>query len=393
MQFDFSLPFPRLTIKYRLYLAVLHHLWQTGKQEEALARLDFLSIMVDMVSTCEQTTDNSLRVNCWLELGRWKLMRMSTPGAQIPPVLQADVLSSFKRASSLENCGYEAWHSWALFNFRIASQNAANRMDDPTKRRHLRNHVEAAVRGFANAINHGTKQWRASVQQDLLNLISCLFNYSNLPDMTNILTEAIGTISLNAWLGVVPQLLARIHIMEPSIRAVLHPLLTRLGEKHTQALMYPLSVLLNSPLAARKQAAESLMETLRSHSRALVDEAMMVSTELIRVAILWIETLAELVDLASQYFTSENAKAMLELMIPFHEEIERGAMTKTESAFLDLFGSDLQVAHDHLKEIRHIMERTPGKGMNEEAIIQANGAFGRCTTIGTFRLTLTRCHV
>ena len=44
-----------------------------------------------------------------------------------------------------------------------------------TADRLLRNHVAAAVHGFVNAISVGTRIWSASVQQDLLNLLSCLF--------------------------------------------------------------------------------------------------------------------------------------------------------------------------------------------------------------------------
>jgi FKBP12-rapamycin complex-associated protein len=79
-----------------------------------------------------------------------------------------------------------------------------------------------------------------------------------------VINECIATVEIEAWLGVQPQLLARIHIKEPSIRSVLHPLLTQLDEKQPQALMYPLSVLLKSPVAERKSAAESLMTSMTS---------------------------------------------------------------------------------------------------------------------------------
>jgi FKBP12-rapamycin complex-associated protein len=50
--------------------------------------------------------------------------------------------------------------------------------------------------------------------------------------------------------------------------------------------MYPLLVLLKRPVVECKVAAESLMNSLKAHSNALVEEALMVSSELIRVAIL-----------------------------------------------------------------------------------------------------------
>jgi FKBP12-rapamycin complex-associated protein len=98
----------------------------------------------------------------------------------------------------------------------------------------------------------------------MLNLLTCLFKYGELSDVAKTIKSGMRIITLETWLGVLPQLLARIHIRKPSVRSVLHPLLTDLGEKHPQALMYPLSVLLKSPVAERKSAAESLMNSLQS---------------------------------------------------------------------------------------------------------------------------------
>ena len=69
-------------------------------------------------------------------------------------------------------------------------------------------------------------------------------------------------------------------------RQLLHNLLSRLGAKHPQALVYPLFVALKSPREDRKAAAEILMSSLRHSSPKLVDQALLVSQELIRVAIL-----------------------------------------------------------------------------------------------------------
>ena len=56
-----------------------------------------------------------------------------------------------------------------------------------------------------------------------------------------------------------------------------------------QALIYPLTVATKSQSATRKEAAEMILKNMREHSSALVQQAIMVSEELIRVAILWHE--------------------------------------------------------------------------------------------------------
>ncbi|GKY96129.1 hypothetical protein MPSEU_000573100 [Mayamaea pseudoterrestris] len=349
--------YDRLNVQHRLYLAYLNHLWYTGARGEAMSRLENLCDAVDLVTLCEDARDKSLCVTCWLELGEWKLSRSCTPNMPIADSTQFNVLAAFKRATTMENCGYLAWHAWALFNFRIAMQldEQDNAVADGGYRvrvdRKQRNHIIAAVKGFVNAISMGRKRESASVQQDLLNLLTCLFKYGALTDVSNALKECVGAVDLEAWLGVLPQLLARIHMKDSNIRTILHPLLVRLGQKHPQALMYPLSVLVKSPVEERKVAAESLMNTLKEHASALVEEALMVSSELIRIAILWLETWHEgLEDASRLYFVEGNVSGMLEILLPLHEKVEAGGETMLEVDFLDNYGHDLASAHMHIKD-------------------------------------------
>jgi FKBP12-rapamycin complex-associated protein len=330
-------------------------------------RLVRLSSVVDLVSHCEHVKDDSIQVACWLELGEWKLEQAASPSAVITEQLQVEVLTAYKRAISSSSCGYKAWHAWALLNFRIAQQ--ISERDDATQARRsshessrtLRNHVVAAVNGFVNAISLGTKRLSASVQQDMLNLLTCLFKYGELSEVASKINEGMGTITLETWLGVLPQLLARIHIRQPSVRSVLHPLLTKLGEKHPQALMYPLSVLLKSPVIERKTAAESLMNSLKAHSSALVDEALMVSSELIRVAILWVETWHEgLEDASRLYFGDGNVQGMLDVLLPLHEIVEHGPETIREQDFIRSFGRDLSEARAYVQEYIRLATQNEG---------------------------------
>jgi len=246
-----------------------------------------------------------------------------------------------------------------LFNFRLADQRLNDdRTSVVTKLRQLSNssatlrkHVLAAINGFVQAICLGSKRWSASVQQDLLNLLACLFWYGEIPEICSVIRAKVASIAPEAWLGVLPQLLARIHMRSTPIQTVIYPILIRLGEKHPQALMYPLSVLLKSPVKERKEAAESLMTSLRQHSQSLVDEALMVSSELIRVAILWLELWHEgLEDASRLYFGEGNVTAMLDVLFPLHEQFERGPTTMREQDFHKSFGRDLAEAYSFLKE-------------------------------------------
>jgi serine/threonine-protein kinase mTOR len=91
------------------------------------------------------------------------------------------------------------------------------------------------------------------------------------------LEKGLDLVQLDNWLGVLPQLIARIDHPDNSTRSLLHSLLSRLGEKHAQALVYPLSVAVKSPIEERRAAADSLMAALRTHSPKLIDQALLVS--------------------------------------------------------------------------------------------------------------------
>jgi len=191
--------------------------------------------------------------------------------------------------------------------------------------------------------------------------IQCLFKFGELPEVAKTINDGLGSINIEAWLGVLPQLLARIHIKSPSVKSVLHPLLVRLGAKHPQALMYPLSVLIKSPVVDRKEAAESLMNSLKAQSYALVEEALLVSSELIRVAILWLELWHEgLEDASRLYFGEGNVSGMLDVLFPLHEQFEKGPTTRREQDFKKSFGADLSQAHKYVKEYVRITTSNGG---------------------------------
>jgi FKBP12-rapamycin complex-associated protein len=117
-----------------------------------------------------------------------------------------------------------------------------------------------AVKGLMRAMSLGTRMFSSSVAQDMLCILSIWFRYCKVPDVSAALEAGLSTVHLDNWLGVLPQLIARIDYPEPNARRLLHELLGRLGVRHAQALVYPLSVALKSPKGDRKEAAEVSME-------------------------------------------------------------------------------------------------------------------------------------
>ena len=75
------------------------------------------------------------------------------------------------------------------------------------------------------------------------------------------------------------------------VRACVHKLLLRVGRKHPQALIYPLAVASHEARgqegsatveAQRGAGAVRILQAMRAHCDTLVEQALLVSTELIR---------------------------------------------------------------------------------------------------------------
>jgi FKBP12-rapamycin complex-associated protein len=88
--------------------------------------------------------------------------------------------------------------------------------------------------------------------------------------------------------------------------------------------VYSLTVASKSPSVLRKNAALAIMEKMRIHSPLLVEQALLVSQELIRVAILWHEMWHEGLEEASRlYFGDRNINGMLAQLEPLHMMLQR----------------------------------------------------------------------
>ncbi|XP_042061524.1 serine/threonine-protein kinase TOR-like [Salvia splendens] len=115
--------------------------------------------------------------------------------------------------------------------------------------------------------------------------------------------------------------------------------------------MYPLLVACKSISNLRREAAQEVVDKVRQHSGILVDEAQLVSTELIRVAILWHEMWHEGLEEASRlYFGEHNIEGMLNVLEPLHRMLEEGAArnisTIKEKAFIQAYRHELLEAYE-----------------------------------------------
>lgn len=177
-----------------------------------------------------------------------------------------DLLRFYQAATHFDKTWYKAWHAWALANFEAAAY--YERKHDTIPARFLVQHVIPAVQGFFRSIALS----KGNSLQDALRLLTLWFKYGSHQEVNNAVGEGFGGVSIDTWLQVIPQLIARIHTQSPHVRKLIHDLLGDIGKQHPQALIYPLTVASKSVNMARKKAAQSIMDKMRSHSAALVDQ-------------------------------------------------------------------------------------------------------------------------
>jgi len=284
---------------------------------------------------------------------------------------------------------YKVWHNWAVINFRLvqhykqkkqqlmdarkntnahsvsatttATMNGTNGSSSSAAAAspilaeesyqsalasldaQIRQHVIPAIRGFFKSISLAGESHSF---QDILRLLTLWFAHGMDAEVASELHVGFhgGALSIDTWLCVIPQIIARIDAPAATVRQSIFQLLCKIGLKHAQALVYPLAVVSKSSSRVRQKCALKLLNVIQTHEAQLVDQALMVSRELIRVSILWSEMWHEALEEASRLWfgPSRNFEAMMSILSPLRRMMERGASTLQEISFMHSFGRDFQ---------------------------------------------------
>eukprot|EP00004_Rigifila_ramosa_P027283 TRINITY_DN882_c0_g1_i1.p1 TRINITY_DN882_c0_g1~~TRINITY_DN882_c0_g1_i1.p1 ORF type:complete len:2377 (-),score=590.06 TRINITY_DN882_c0_g1_i1:39-6899(-) len=340
---DSSTPHPTETLPCTpVGFHYIKHIFATpGGKPEAFERLKAfvsrLNAMEPATSSLSVAEIHSLQARCRLKLGHWqRSLDEALDETSIP-----EILGYFRSATEHDGQWYKAWHSYALMNFEVASFYAKN----TGKPDQISAHVVAAIAGFFRSVALGSGG--SSGLQDTLRLLTLWFQHGATKDVEQALKEGFSSVSIDTWLEVIPQLIARIHSPVVPVRRLIHELLTSVGKEHPQALVFPLTVASKSQSDNRRTAALNIIEKMKQHSATLVEQASLVSEELIRVAILWHEMWHEGLEEASRlYFGDHNVEAMFATLKPLHDMLDKGPSTLRETSFQQAFGRDLKEAQE-----------------------------------------------
>ena len=272
------------------------------------------------------------------------------------------MLDKVREARDLASDNYAVWHTWALYNY-IQLQQAdvipINYSDDSSElrppplppsesnreRRSLRksnsfvgaslanlasnasdlsgSYVIEAIKGFTRSLSLSHDEPIVNVLQDTLRLLTLWFSYGSKSTVFEVLSTEMEKISADNWVAVLPQLIARMHVENAEIAGPLERVLVKVALSHPQAIVCPILVAHNTSDLHQRDVALRVIKELRRKHNQLVNEATMVSRELLRVAItpheLWNDGLEKA---AKHYVTDRSIESMVSILFELHESLD-----------------------------------------------------------------------
>lgn len=287
---------------------------------------------IDEVQHSQKPDLNTLLSRCYLKLGQWQESLQEVNEQSIPAIYE-----HYVKATEFDRNWYKAWHALAYMSYEAVLFH------------NVRHYTIPAIKSFFRsiALSNGNSL------QDTLRLLTLWFDNANDNEVSDAFAVGMKTVPIETWLQVIPQLIARIDTPRQNVNNLLQELLIDIGKYHPQALIYPLTVASKSTVAIRRATATKMMNSMKEHSSNLVAQALLVSDELIRVAILWHELWHEGLEEASRlYFGEKNVHGMFAILEPLHAMVARGAQSLKEMSFQQAYGRDLQQAHDWCKQFQ-----------------------------------------
>ncbi|GIQ79588.1 serine/threonine-protein kinase TOR [Kipferlia bialata] len=206
----------------------------------------------------------------------------------------------------------------------------------------------------------------------LLRLLSILFKTSQgSSSVFAVFQEWFDRTSLDLWLSVVPQIIARMDSPSPSVRALVRHLLTTVGTRHPQALVYPLTVAAKTSTENGNALATSILNDMsvgmaKGAPSSLVGQAKLVSRELIRTARLWPEIWFKGIEVAAQfYYEDTQIDKMFASLGKLFQLLQTGAQTPAEQTFVSAFEGVLKEVEHLLKN--YTLKKNPSRHLLEGA--------------------------
>ena len=251
-----------------------------------------------------------------------------------------NILKDLEFSTKYNQCNYKAWNSYALLNYKFFEYGKDTKI----------NYAVNAIEGFAKSICVG-KNNMSKILKDLLLLLNIWFKVGMDEKIDELMNEKIDNISLDSWILVIPQLLARINVTNPFIRKTLISLLKKIGLKNPRSLTYPLTVFQNSKSKIRAEAVCLVLQELKKEHEQLFKECELVVNELNRCALCLHEQWSESIEESAKlFFQSKDIKGATKILVELHQIMKTPPRTINEVHFHQAYRGELNEAYSLLKD-------------------------------------------
>ena len=290
------------------------------------------NIIDDINNDSNNKIDDKLKSNIYCYYGMWRAEKI---GNTFNENEVNNILKDLELSTKYNKDNYKAWHTYALLNYKFFE----------SEKKLYTNYAINAIEGFSKSICIGGNNI-SKILQDLLLLINIWFQIGNEEYIDKLMNEKIDIISIQCWMLVIPQLLARINISNPLIRKTLILLLKKIGLKNPRRLTYPLTVLVNSKSKSRVEAVSLILEDIKKQHQQLFKECELIINELNRCALClheqWSETIEEG---AKLFFQSKDPKGSAKILMEQHQKMKSKPETMNEIHFYQMYKGNLNAAY------------------------------------------------
>ncbi|KAJ2597973.1 phosphatidylinositol kinase- protein kinase tor1 [Coemansia sp. RSA 1721] len=255
------------------------------------------------------------------------------------------ILESYRAATILDEMSYKAWHQLAVWHYSETQKYGTEHAD--VSEDIVESHVVPAVHGFFRAIQ---LSMGFTTLQDMLRLLTVWFNYAQHKRVVETVQTELNSISLQMWIQVIPQILARAHIQHESTVELIKRILVEVGKLHPNAVLFPLYVAARGDNEDRVRVSKTVLASLHELSPEMVEETEVVSRELIRITLLSHEIWHDALEYtAKMYFELNNDEDIQGILMPLHKKLH-SPETFDEHYFLQAFGKTLAMAEQYMKK-------------------------------------------
>ena len=295
------------------------------------------NIIKDINSDNNNKIDDKLKSIIYCYYGMWRAEKI---GNAFDENEVNNILKDLELSTKYNNNNYRAWHSYALLNYKFFE----------SERKLYTNYAINAIEGFTKSICIRGNN-KSKILQDLLLLINIWFQIGNEEYIDKLMNEKIDIISIECWLLVIPQLLARINITNPLIKKTLILLLKKIGLKNPRSLTYPLTVFHNSKSKTRAEAVSLILDDIKKEHQQLFKECELIINELNRCALCLHEQWSEAIEEGAKlFFQSKDPKGSAKILMEQHKKMKEKPETMNEIHFYQMYMGNLKSAFKLLQD-------------------------------------------